>query len=261
MANTSADRDGAAVTLDLWLTLIAEPEGGAFSRKRRELRVDGALETLAAHGERFERSRIVELLDQTSSAINSGHADGVDKTFEDRVIETLSALDAGLPGRLGASGLREFGDAVDESFDRWPPSLIPGALDALESLSKTGVKLGVISNTGFSSKRAYGRFFKSTGLDAFFEVVTLSNDVASAKPSPAMFTDTLKSLGVAPSRAIHVGDNPVADVAGAAAVGMATVWIAGPGRSGVTVQPDYTVSDVTGVPAAVLDWLETAVKM
>ena len=45
------------MTLDLWLTLISEPNGGAYSTNRRLLRADGTLAVLAEHGEFFDRSR------------------------------------------------------------------------------------------------------------------------------------------------------------------------------------------------------------
>ena len=132
---------------------------------------------------------------------------------------------------------------------------MPGALKALQELSRRPVKLGIISNTGNSSSRAYGRMFKAMGIDRFFEVVSLSNELAMAKPCPEIFRHTLDGLGVAPSRTLHVGDNPVADVAGAAGVGMKTAWLTGPNRSGLTVQPDYFADDISEIPAIVDEWL------
>ena len=89
------------------------------------------------------------------------------------------------------------------------------------------------------------------GIDRFFEVVSLSNELAMAKPCPEIFRHTLDALGVEPSRTLHVGDNPAADVAGAAAVGMRTAWLKGPSRSGLTVQPDYFANDISEIPAIV----------
>ena len=246
-----------AVTLDLWLTLISEPTGGAYSANRRLLRADGTLAVLAEHGEFFDRSRVVDAFDVISDTINADHELGVDMYFGDRIVQTLSMLDEGLPGRIGLAGIERVWKAIDESLDESPPFLMPGALEALQELSSKPVKLGVISNTGNSSSRAYGRMFKAMGIDGFFEVVSLSNELAMAKPCPQIFHHTLDALGVEPSRVLHVGDNPVADVAGAAAVGMKTAWLTGPNRSGLTVQPDYFADDISEIPAIVDAWLAT----
>ncbi len=262
MLSCSPDPSNAAVTLDLWLTLIAEPTTGAsFSQDRRRIRVDNAIDALAGLGKVLERTQLAAAFDAATAEINCGHARGTDMNFHDRIVRTLASIDENLPVEIGVSGVRQVAQAVDAAFDRWPPALLPGALQTLDSLSSMGVKLALISNTGFSSGSAYYRFLNSTGLDAFFEVITLSGDAEVAKPSPEIFTGTLESLGVDPGRAIHVGDNPVADVAGAAAIGMATVWISGSGSPALTAKPDYIVTDVGETPLAVADWLAKRVNI
>ena len=244
-----------AVTLDLWLTLISEPNGGSYSTNRRLLRADGTLAVLAEHGEFFDRNRLNDAFDIISKTIDSDHALGLDMYFGDRIVQTLSMLDEELPGRIGPAGIERVWEVIDESLDSAPPSLMPGALKALQELSRKPVKLGIISNTGNSSSRAYGRMFKAMGIDRFFEVVSLSNDLAMAKPCPEIFRHTLDALGVEPFRTLHVGDNPAADVAGAAGVGMKTAWLTGPNRSGLTAQPDYYADDIGEIPAIVDAWL------
>ena len=243
------------MTLDLWLTLIEEPSGGQASPERRRLRPDGTMAVLAEYGEFFEGSRLSDAFDNTSEMINADHALGLDMYFGDRIVQTLSMLDEELPGRIGPAGIERVWQVIDESLDSAPPSLMPGALKALQELSRMPVKLGIISNTGYSSGKAYARLFEAMGIDGFFEVVSLSNDVAMAKPCPEIFRHTLDALGVAPCRALHVGDNPAADVAGAAGVGMKTAWLAGPNRAGLTVQPDYFANDISEIPAIVDEWL------
>ena len=243
------------MTLDLWLTLISEPTGGTYSTNRRLLRADGTLAVLAEHGEFFDRTRLIDVFDVISETINSDHDLGLDMYFGDRIVQTLSMLDGGLPGRLGPAGIEKVWEVIDESLDEAPPSLMPGALEALQELSLRPVKLGIISNTGNSSSRAYARMFRAMEIDNFFDVVSLSNELAMAKPCPEIFRHTLDGLRVEPSRTLHVGDNPAADVAGAAAVGMKTAWLTGPNRSGLTVQPDYFANDISEIPAIVDAWL------
>lgn len=244
-----------AVTLDLWLTLISEPDGSNVSTNRRLLRGDGALAVLAEHGEFFDRLRVIEVFDITSETISADHELGIDMYFGDRIVQTLSMLDEGLPERIGPAGIERLWEVIDASLDESPPTLMPGALGAVQELSRKPVKLGIISNTGNSSSKAYGRMFKAMGIDGFFDAVLLSNELAMAKPSPQIFRHTLDALGVEASRTLHVGDNPAADVAGAAAVGMKTAWLVGPNRAGLTVQPDYFAVDISEIPAIVDEWL------
>ena len=60
-------------------------------------------------------------------------------------------------------------------------------------------------------------------------------------PRPEIFESLLAMLGVAPAEAVHVGDNLDADVAGATAVGMRTVWI-----TRCVPDPDAALARYTG---------------
>jgi HAD superfamily hydrolase (TIGR01509 family) len=46
----------------------------------------------------------------------------------------------------------------------------------------------------------------------------------TAKPDPAMIQLMLDTLGVEPAQVVHVGDDLVADVSGAARLGIVTIW-------------------------------------
>ena len=105
------------MTLDLWLTLISEPNGGAYSTNRRLLRADGTLAVLAEHGEFFDRSQVIDAFDVISETINSDHELGLDMYFGDRIVQTLSMLDEGLSHRLGPAGIERVWEVIDESLD------------------------------------------------------------------------------------------------------------------------------------------------
>ena len=90
------------MTLDLWLTLISEPDGSNVSTDRRRLRADGALAVLAEHGEFFDRARVADVLDATSAAINADHELGLDMYFRDRIVQTLTLLDEESAGSASA---------------------------------------------------------------------------------------------------------------------------------------------------------------
>jgi 2-haloalkanoic acid dehalogenase type II len=63
------------------------------------------------------------------------------------------------------------------------------------------------------------------GIARFFEGRYAARDVGALKPDAAIFRHMLESAGLAAEEVAHVGDDPVADVQGARAVGMRPVWL------------------------------------
>jgi putative hydrolase of the HAD superfamily len=84
-------------------------------------------------------------------------------------------------------------------------------------------RLGVCSN--FTHAPTARALLADAGLDRSLEVIVISHEHGLRKPRREIFEATLEALGVAPDEAIHVGDNLDADVAGASALGLRTVWI------------------------------------
>lgn len=66
---------------------------------------------------------------------------------------------------------------------------------------------------------------KIIGLDRFFRAHVSAAEAGAAKPAPAVFRTACERLGVSPAETVHVGDDPDTDVAGAAELGMRTVWV------------------------------------
>jgi len=122
----------------------------------------------------------------------------------------------------GAALLEEFGRG-----DIWTRQ-IPGARQALADLAALGVALAVVSNadgTVEEQLRIDELCQVGPGQGVEVGVVLDSTVVGVAKPDPAIFLLALDAIGVAPHRAIHVGDTPSADVAGARAAGVRPVLV------------------------------------
>ena len=85
----------------------------------------------------------------------------------------------------------------------------------LESLRRAGVKVGVISNAGWDVRIQ----FVAAGLHELVDVYALSCEIGVIKPDPKIFLRPCEELGVAPERALMVGDTPIPD-GGSLAVGM-----------------------------------------
>ena len=63
------------------------------------------------------------------------------------------------------------------------------------------------------------------GITAWFSAFAISGETSVAKPDVAAFTSALEALGVSGKNVWHVGDNLAADVAGANAAGLTSVWL------------------------------------
>ncbi|HEY4542998.1 MAG TPA: HAD family hydrolase [Noviherbaspirillum sp.] len=89
---------------------------------------------------------------------------------------------------------------------------------------------------------------KAIGIDALFEVSLAAHQVGVAKPDPEIFLAACRSLQLAPQEIVYVGDDPVLDIQGARAVGMAAVWLKRPQhpprRLPATLEPDAVCADL-----------------
>ena len=85
-------------------------------------------------------------------------------------------------------------------------------------------------------ERLHGRFrlfaisngnadLAAIGLARFFEHAVAARDAGVLKPDPRIFALLLQRAGVAAERALHVGDDVVADVEGARRAGITPVWV------------------------------------
>jgi putative hydrolase of the HAD superfamily len=94
-------------------------------------------------------------------------------------------------------------------------------LDALEA-AIPGVRFGLITNGDLGYQM---RKISQTALDLRIEHVVASGELGAAKPDPQIFFHALDRFGVVPSRAAYVGDRLRTDAIGAAAAGLAGVWL------------------------------------
>ena len=105
---------------------------------------------------------------------------------------------------------------------------VPGALDGLRALAATGVALAIVSNSDGTLEERLGRegiCQVGPGTGVPMAIVVDSDAVGVAKPDPAIFHLALEATGIAPDRALHVGDTVGADVEGALAAGVRPVHL------------------------------------
>ncbi len=142
--------------------------------------------------------------------------------WRDRVAETFAGLHRFRDFDAYFDALFEFfGDAAN-----WV--VFDDVMPALESLRAAGLRMAVVSNF---DARLY-RLLAGLGLSQYFETVTISSEAGYAKPSAELFNCALAAMATSAHQALHVGDAPHLDAAGAAAAGIEAVLIERPQAHG-----------------------------
>jgi putative hydrolase of the HAD superfamily len=157
-----------------------------------------------------------------------------------------AVLDAALPPP--ARGLPDLRDALLASLRFRPYPEVASTLEALRDGGST--RLVVVSNWDVSLHGVLA----DTGLAPLLDGAVTSAECGAAKPDPAIFARALELAGgVGPAAALHAGDTPDADVAGARAAGIRPVLVA---RDGGVRPPGVAVlDDLRGLPALVAAYL------
>jgi len=110
----------------------------------------------------------------------------------------------------------------------------PKSKEAIASLYSAGYLLGLVSN---GKSPFQERAFEALNVSNLFSTTVVSEAVGHRKPDKDIFQLACNNLGVLTTETVFVGDNPIADIQGAKAVGMYTIYI--PGYYG----PDCKSSD------------------
>jgi putative hydrolase of the HAD superfamily len=92
----------------------------------------------------------------------------------------------------------------------------PGTHAALRRLRASGLRLGVVSN--FDHRLP--DLLEALDLNHLLDHVVHPILCGAAKPDPAIFEFALASLALEPHQVVHVGDDPVNDLAAARRVGL-----------------------------------------
>ncbi|WP_160133251.1 HAD family hydrolase [Halococcus salsus] len=140
----------------------------------------------------------------------------------------------------------ERAEAVARSYHRAidyaDVEFVPGAEAALSAVD---TPLGLVTNGSEATQRAK---LDALGIADRFEVRVFA-DTGGIKPDPAPFEHALSELDVDPRETVHVGDSLHADVAGANALGIRSVWVShGADLSVGDIRPDHTIDSPVDLP-------------
>jgi putative hydrolase of the HAD superfamily len=201
----------AAVLLDALGTLVRlespTPRLQASLRARVGLEVDEDLASAAMRAEmRYYAANCIRAKDDASLA-------ALRLECADVLADTLGV------GLVGAELLPCLTDAI--AF-----RLYDDVAPALADLQAAGLRLAVVSNWDVSLVPVLERL----GVAGDFEAVLHSAGVGASKPDPKLFEAALEQLALPADAVLHVGDDPVNDLEGAARAGVRAVLIDRRGR-------------------------------
>lgn len=217
MSPTSSSNGLRAVTFDCWNTLLVESDWVCA----HGLRVSALEQAAQRAGRTVSRDRVSDAFDAAwarhMELWESGVASGALE------VARWACEELGLPpsGPAFDALLTSFEEASHSS----EVSSLAGARETLSSLAASGIRLGLICDTGLTPGRVVREHLDRLGLLVSLDVTIFSDEWSRTKPDPTLFRAALEALGSPPEAAAHVGDLRRTDVAGARAAGMRSVRI------------------------------------
>ena len=177
----------------------------------------------------------------------------------DRGVE-LSTPDrfAALGGRLGIRDALAFSDSLTRVHMGMlrEAVTVPSHHEAVLMALALDYRIGICSN--FTHAETARLVLRDAAFERHLSSIVISDEIGIRKPRVEIFEAVTDSMGMKPAEILHVGDDLPADVGGAAAAGMRTVWltrqVADPERAMnryAGPKPDFSLEDLLDLPVLV----------
>jgi putative hydrolase of the HAD superfamily len=240
------------VTLDLWGTLLLDSPGSDNRYQRRRVAGLGAI--LRDEGFDFSVPELMDAYDASGHYLQDVWSTGRDVPVVEHVRAMLRALDEALAREARPALLTALVEAYASPALLAPPAVDDSARAALAHLREAGIALAIVSNTMRTPGAILRRLLARFELLDHFDYIVFSDEVGVRKPQPDIFLRALRAVGGEVESAVHVGDDPVLDVAGARAVGLRVVQVVGgsAGTPPAADRPDRTITRLGELPAAIM---------
>ncbi len=184
---------------------------------------------LATLGVELAASDLEHGLRRSWEAANGAIEPGVDRYATDpggenaywlRFVEGTLARTPGAPrdSKLAARAVSPLREAFRDPAS-W--KVFDDVVPTLAALRRAGARIAVVSNWDSSLPALLDRL----RLASWFETIVVSHLEGMEKPRPELFLRAVARLRGAPGEALHIGDNPELDEAGARAAGIASVLV------------------------------------
>ncbi|WP_347902678.1 HAD-IA family hydrolase [Pseudomonas purpurea] len=142
-------------------------------------------------------------------------------------------------------------DLAEQGFEvflqaRHQLDIFPEVQPTLEVLANQ-YALGVVTNGNADVRRL--------GLADYFKFALCAEDIGIAKPDARLFHEALRRGGASAETAVHIGDHPGDDIAGAQQAGLRAIWFNPTGKDWEADRlPDAEICSLTELPALLARW-------
>jgi HAD superfamily hydrolase (TIGR01549 family) len=124
--------------------------------------------------------------------------------------------------------------------------LFSDALPTLNMLAQQ-FQLGVITNGNADVRRV--------GIANYFQFALSAEELGVGKPDPVPFIEALRRANSRAQLAVHIGDHPNDDIAGAQGAGLRAIWFNPQGKSWEAEhRPDAEIRSLSQLPALLKSW-------
>ena len=212
-------------SFDLWLTLIKS--NPSFKIERAKIFFNKFNSKKKSLEEVQWIFRQVDLMCNAINETTGGNIDAEEMYL--MVISMINDHQIALK-EIDIAGLYEEMDLL--LFEHLPCVYCTDTKEVLEKVKEQqGTTLNILSNTGFIKGRTLRRILGMIELSHYFDFQLYSDELGMSKPNKYIFQELLKNISeirkmqVNPVSVIHIGDNPVADIEGAKAMGIESLLI------------------------------------
>jgi putative hydrolase of the HAD superfamily len=212
-------------SFDLWLTLIKS--NPAFKLERTRYFYDNFNATKKTIEEVGYIFRQVDLM---VNAINEKTGKNIDA--EEMYLTVISIINDFSTEFQDIDVDKLYDDMEKLLFNNMPLLYASESIDVLYKLKEADQStISILSNTGFIKGKTLRKVLKHLELDSFIDFQLYSDEVRMSKPNLSFFQlmlDTIdrnKHTDIVLNEIIHIGDNPLADIRGAEAVGINSLLI------------------------------------
>jgi HAD superfamily hydrolase (TIGR01549 family) len=202
------------ITFDFYQTLVRHRTGQG--------RGAALMEYLAAKGfssNPWEHQVLYDVFDFYGQAFCSDLTAAEAQTFWTQFTERLFRrlqVESGTPPPAA-----EHAEAVRQLLGPDSLALYEDVPPTLERLKRAGLRTGIVSNW----QRGLSHFVRELGILDYFDFIVVSAEVGYQKPDVQMFEIAAQRMGLMPGEILHIGDNPVQDVAAATECGFQTLHL------------------------------------
>ncbi|MDP6942186.1 MAG: HAD-IA family hydrolase [Planctomycetota bacterium] len=220
-----------AIFFDIDDTLYSSTEFAGQAREK-------AVEAMIARGLQADKEMVLAELHQVVAEFGSNDSRHFNRLLNRLPQEAVGRVN---PALLIMAGVISYHET------KWKKlSIRPEAHGLLEDLSRTDLRLGIIS-AGLAGKQM--EKVLRLGLDRFLDpqLLFITDQVGMAKTNPALYSHAAERAGLPTEETMHVGDHPLKDVDSAKKAGMLTVLHYGSGKYAKLTggqEPDFQIKEL-----------------